>query len=324
MKIKKSLLLLAGLVSTHAFADQLQSPAIDGNARTQEVLDLGVKLAANGDNLKSDSLNAVANESTGIAKSFLEKYFPTVEVQLGLGDPSKPTTGILVVSPLSDPKDVKNTLFTQGSIYHHDNRTTLNLGLGYRRLELDDKLLLGVNGFYDHEFPYDHGRTSIGLEARTTVGEVNLNQYWGVSKWKNGASKYEERAMDGTDVELGVPLPYMNWAKIYVRGFVWDGVSGVDHLKGNDLSLRAQLPVVPGLAIEAGHRTYNTLRDEDFLKITYNVASFGKSSGTQPWFSDVAYSLASMEGKRYEKVRRENIIVKARRSSGGVVIARGD
>jgi len=28
-------------------------------------------------------------------------------VQLGLGDPSKPTTGILVVSPLSDPKDVK-------------------------------------------------------------------------------------------------------------------------------------------------------------------------------------------------------------------------
>ena len=38
----------------------------------------------------------------------------------------------------------------------------------------DDKLLLGVNTFYDQEFPYRHGRASLGLEARTTVGEVTL------------------------------------------------------------------------------------------------------------------------------------------------------
>jgi adhesin/invasin len=37
--------------------------------------------------------------------------------------------------------------------------------------------MLGVNAFYDHEFPYDHGRYSIGLEARSTVGEVNANMY---------------------------------------------------------------------------------------------------------------------------------------------------
>jgi hypothetical protein len=28
------------------------------------------------------------------------------------------------------------------------------------------------------------------------------------------------------------------------------------------------------------------------------------------WFSDTAYKLESMEDRRYEKVRRENIIVK--------------
>lgn len=325
MPFKKPLLIMACLLSSSAIAAQPQATGFEDATKSQELADLGIKLAdANGDSLLADSLNAVASESAGVAKSFLEKYFPTVEVQLGIGDPSKPTAGVLVLSPLSDPSDVKNTIFTQGSIYHYDKRTTLNLGLGYRRLELDNKLLLGVNGFYDHEFPYDHGRTSIGLEARTTVGEVNFNQYWGVSKWKDGASDYEERAMGGTDLEVGVPLPYMNWAKVYARWFIWDGVSGVDHIKGNDLSVRAQVPVIPGLAIEAGHRTYNTLKDQDFLKVTYNVMEFNSKKPRQPWFSETAYQLASMEDRRYEKVRRENIIVKARRATGGVVIARGD
>jgi adhesin/invasin len=233
-----------------------------------------------------------------------------------MGDPNQPTAGVLVVSPLSDPKDIKNTLFTQGSVYHFDDRTTVNLGLGYRRLEWDNKILLGVNGFYDHEFPYDHGRTSLGLEARTSVGEVNFNQYWGVTGWKAANTGYEERALGGTDLELGVPLPYMNWAKVYGRGFIWNSVDGVSNLKGNDISLRAQVPVLPGLAIEAGHRNYNNLKDEDFLRITYNVMNFNAAKPTQPWFSETAYKLASMEDRRYEKVRRENLIIKQKKSNG--------
>jgi adhesin/invasin len=235
-----------------------------------------------------------------------------------MGDPSQPNAGLLVVAPLSDPKDIKNTLFTQASVYYLDNRTTVNLGLGYRRLEWNNKLLLGVNGFYDHEFPYDHGRTSIGLEARTSVGEVNFNQYWGVSGWKMGRNSLEERALGGTDLEVGVPLPYMNWAKIYARGFVWDSVDGAKNIVGNDLSLRAQVPILPGLAIEAGHRTFNTLKDEDFLRITYNVMDFNATKPTQPWFNESAYALGSMEDRRYDKVRRENLIVKQTRSKFSV------
>ncbi len=284
-----------------------------------ELLSIGTTLAK-GDiaGLEQKAINAAAGQLQSATQSYLQKLFPTVELWLGMGDPSQPNAGLLVVAPLSDPKDIKNTLFTQASVYYLDNRTTVNLGLGYRRLEWNNKLLLGVNGFYDHEFPYDHGRTSIGLEARTTVGEVNFNQYWGVSGWKMGRNSLEERALGGTDLEVGVPLPYMNWAKVYARGFVWDSVDGAKNIVGNDLSLRAQVPILPGLAIEAGHRTFNTLKDEDFLRITYNVMDFNATKPTQPWFNESAYALGSMEDRRYDKVRRENLIVKQTRSKFSV------
>lgn len=311
--MKYFLFALFALVANSAISAEQQSI----NDSDSKLISLGTKLATSDiDSLKSQGINLLSNEAASKGKSYLEKYFPTVELSLGLGDPSKPTAGVLVVAPLSDPKDVKNTFFTQGSVYHFDNRTTVNLGLGYRRLEWDNKLLLGVNGFYDHEFPYDHGRTSLGLEARTTVGEINFNQYWGVTGWRTAKNNYEERALGGTDLEVGVPLPYMNWAKVYVRGFIWDSVDGVKDLKGNDLSFRAQVPILPGLAIEAGHRTYTTINDEDFMRITYNVMDINAVKPTKPWFSENAYQLSSMEDRRYEKVRRENIIVKQKRVNG--------
>ena len=273
--------------------------------------------------LESEAKNTINNESVGITKSFLEKYFPTVEVQLDMFDYRKATSGILIVAPLSDPNDVKNTFFTQDSVYHKDDRTTVNLGLGYRRLEMDNKLMLGVNGFYDYEFPYGNRRTSIGLEARTTVGEVNFNQYWGASGWVNAANGLQERSLGGTDIEVGVPLPYMNWAKVYGRGFIWYGVDGASDLKGTDLSLRAAVPILPGLAIEGGRRTYtDSTPDENFLRISYNLTDMTKTKSSQPWFSEKAYSLDSMESRRYDKVRRENLIVKQVKENTLTVITR--
>jgi adhesin/invasin len=257
-----------------SFADTTIPSASD--LKTQQLLQLGSTFATTGtDGIKMAAENYVTrelnNEAIGVTKSFLQKYFPTVELQLDMFDHRKTTSGILIVAPLSDPKDIKNTFFTQDSIYHKDGRTTVNLGLGYRRLEMDNKLMLGINAFYDHEFPYSNSRTSIGLEARTTVGEVNFNQYWGMSGWKNAANSLQEKSLGGTDLELGVPLPYMNWAKAFGRGFIWYGVDGANDLKGTDVSVRAQVPILPGLAIEGGRRTYaGSTPDENFLRISYN------------------------------------------------------
>ena len=236
-------------------------------------------------------------------------------------DTKKTTSGILIVAPLSDPSDVKNTFFTQDSVYHNDNRTTVNLGLGYRRLEMDNKLLLGVNAFYDHEFPYDHGRTSFGLEARTTIGEVNFNQYFGASGWRAGKDNISEASLGGTDLELGLPLPYMNWAKLYGRGFIWYGKEGAADLKGGDISLRAQVPGIPGLSVEGGRRLFSTAGydDQSFLRVNLNITDLYALKTTQPLFSEKAYSFDSMESQRYSKVRRENLILKQTKGILGII-----
>jgi adhesin/invasin len=268
------------------------------------------------DKTKQDALNNASSLAVTKTKSYLETLFPTVEVSLGLGDPGKPTGGVLVVSPLSNPKDIYNTTFAQGSVFLNDNRQTVNIGLGHRILELDKKLLLGINAFYDHEFPYDHQRTSVGFEARSSIGEINANKYWALTKWRSGRNGSDERALDGQDIEAAVPLPYINWAKASVRHFKWDAYDNLSDLKGNDYSLRAEIPILPGLSIEAGRRDYKNKSDENFVRLTWSPKAPADTLKTPQLVSNEAYTLTSMEDRRYEKVRRENLIVKQKR--GGV------
>jgi len=267
------------------------------------------------DKLKSVAKEKLKNEAVGIASSYLEKYFDVFELSIDSPDDLS-SASILVVKGLSDPDDIKNTWFTQGSVFVNAGRATLNLGLGYRRLMADDKLLLGVNTFYDQEYPYRHGRASLGLEARTTVGEVNFNRYWATTSWQAGDNDLDEHALGGVDLEVGIPLPYMNWATFYARTFKWHSeVRGEKDSIGNDLSFRAEVPVIPGLAIEAGHRQYSSNESSDnFMKFEYDlIQAFKKEKA--PLFTSYAYKMASMEDRRFKKVRRENKIYKQFKSS---------
>ena len=182
--------------------------------------------------------------------------------------------------------------------------------------------MLGVNAFYDHEFPYDHGRYSIGLEARTTVGEVNANVYQATTKWKTGKHGQQERALDGWDIEAGLPLPYMNWATVFVKRYEWSGEDGAKDIKGNDAQLRAYVPILPGLEIQAGRTFKDDEKDSNYFTAIFNVTDAFSNKLKQPiqWFNDTAYKLESMEDRRYEKVRRSNIIVK--QIGGGAFIAK--
>ena len=317
MKLK--LILFIFLLSSNGLLAQIKNDekTIDGiekilgNTSAQAIID----------KTKQDAINQATSLATTKTKSYLDTLFPTVEVSLskGLNDDHL-VGGILVVSPLSDPKNVLNTTFTQGSIFLHDDRKTVNLGLGHRVLEFDKKLLLGANAFYDHEFPYDHQRTSIGLEARSSVGEINANKYWALTKWKK-AGISDERALDGQDIEAAIPLPYVNWAKASVRHFKWEGVDGASDLKGNDYSLRAEVPIFRGLSIEAGVRDFDNKKDEHFVRLTYSPKAPVDTLKTPQLVSNEAYTLSSMEDRRYEKVRRENLIVKQKRRAGVNLVA---
>ena len=265
--------------------------------------------------VKAAAKKAVKDEAVGIASSYLEKYFDVFELSIDSPDDLS-SASILVVKGLSDPDDIKNTWFTQGSVFVNAGRATLNLGLGYRHLAEGDKLLLGVNTFYDQEYPYRHGRASLGLEARTTVGEINFNRYWATTGWQAGQNDLDEHALGGLDLEIGIPLPYMNWATFYARAFKWHSViKGEKDSIGSDLSFRAEVPVIPGLAIEAGHRQYSSEEaSNNFVKFEYDLIQAFKKKKT-PLFTSYAYKMSSMADQRLKKVRRENKIYKQMKSS---------
>ena len=263
---------------------------------------------SNADDLKdkltgkfTSNLNQYLNENLG-------EMFPTAEVGLTSGKTQKVKGHILVVKPLSDINDKENTLFTQGSIYFSDgNRETLNLGIGKRKLLNNDTLMLGANLFYDHELDYDHQRASLGIEAISSVASLRANQYYGLSGWETGVGGTQEKALYGNDIELGAPLPYLPWTNFYLRSFNWEGASGAADLKGDEMSLEAKLPF--GLNVEVGKRSNNgNTKDRKFLNLTWTCCN--KKDEPNFGISDKAYNLTSVADQRFQKVRRQNLIVK--------------
>jgi hypothetical protein len=77
-------------------------------------------------------------------------------------------------------------------------------------------------------------------------------------------------------------------------------------------TLRAYVPIIPGLEIQAGRTFKDDDKDSNYFTASYNITEAFSNKPKQPiqWFNDTAYKLESMEDRRYEKVRRENIIVK--------------
>jgi adhesin/invasin len=291
MLTNKSAALFAGaLVATTSFAASAENHAKD----------MAVKAVS----------SAVSEKSEGLVSTF----FARTELELKLEDLSKPEGSLLTVQPLYESDDLRNTVFTQGSLFVHDGgkRYTANLGLGLRHLSASEGVLFGLNTFYDREFPYDHGRTSFGLEVRSTAFEFNSNIYKGRTGFKAGRDGAIEKALGGHDVEVGAQVPYLPWAKVFAKKFQWDKAEAVyDDLKGEVYSLRLDAPMIDGLVIEAGRTSFDTRQDTDFVKLSYKLNFGQKTSEPNPLIVDnVAFRFGSMKDHRLDKVRRTNIIVK--------------
>ena len=263
----------------------------------------------------ADITNKFVNNFSSYLNNTLSEMFPTAEVSLSSGSTNEVTGSILVVKPLSDINDNENILFTQGSLFLSDNsRETLNLGIGKRKLLNNDTLLIGANLFYDHELDYDHQRASVGIEAISSVGSLRLNQYYGLSNKKKGLNDVNEEALDGQDIEVGAPLPYLPWTNFSYRSFEWKGVDGTEDQEGDEISLEAKFS---GFNIEVGKRSNDgSTEDNEFLKLTWTCCNKNQEEIS---ISDTAYNLTSVVDQKFAKVKRQNLIVKQKEMSLTVI-----
>ena len=237
-------------------------------------------------------------------ESFLEENFENTDFSIKKIETIKPEVGIQTFKIFAE--DSSDLSFFQGSLFLHDSdRETFNIGLGQRYLSNDESILFGLNAFYDYEFDYEHQRFSIGAEIKSSILDLNYNQYFAQSSSKKGKNGKDEEAIDGYDVEIGAHLPYIPSMKAYLKAFDFE-VPGGNDFQGLEFSTLFKVPN-SGLSFEIGHTDYDNHNDQSFINLRYSNSI--KNPGTS-LFSSEAFERISMKDRMYEKVRRENIIKK--------------
>ena len=237
-------------------------------------------------------------------ESFLEENFENTDFSIKKIETIKPEIGIQTFKIFSE--DSSDLSFFQGSLFLHDSdRETFNIGLGQRYLSNDESILFGLNAFYDYEFDYEHQRFSIGAEIKSSILDLNYNQYFAQSSSKKGKNGKDEEAIDGYDVEIGAHLPYIPSMKAYLKAFDFE-VPGGNDFQGLEFSTLFKVPN-SGFSFEIGHTDYDNHNDQSFINLRYSNSI--KNPGTS-LLSSEAFERISMKDRIYEKVRRENIIKK--------------
>jgi len=245
--------------------------------------------------------------STGIG-ALLSPNFNTVEVSTNLkeGDSS---VDIGVLRAYGD--NPNSFIFNQINLNRFDKRTTLNLGLGYRRLNADETWMTGVNAFYDHEFPNDHKRNGVGFELISSIFEARVNSYNGTTGYIKDKSGTDSKALDGRDMGFKVALPYFPGMMFGMNAVQWDGIDGMKDKKSRKYTLGGYLS--DNVSVSYEHHDYKLAATKDTNTINLNYTwGFGVEN-TKPKLFELAssaYELKKLGDQRYDLVKRENRIVK--------------
>jgi adhesin/invasin len=310
-------------VSPMNFGGNTSAPTgtVSGNPLADKLAQLAQSSTTGGggnvmDGIKGQASSAISAQGQDVLNNLFSTQRGTTEIGGATMQNGMPLSNILLVRPIYESEDKIHTTFTQMSVFSQGNRTTGNLGLGYRQLVADKKVLLGTNAFYDYEFPYGNQRASVGGEIRTSVGELNLNYYMGTSGWVNAANGMQEKSLGGYNAELAVALPYMPTTMLRANTFSWTGTVGIPNTNGMQYSITG--PIWYGLNLDVGRVNYNNsaLPNSNYAKLMWIFGGDLSPNQKQFRFSENAYELKSMEDRRYEKVRRENLIVKAQQNAG--------
>ena len=273
--------------------------------------------------VKNSALNHAFSYGDSAVESWAKENLTSlrlIEIETRTSESLKPTFRAITLFELTGNE--YNKILSQISYSTFNDRETLNTGLVYRNLNEDMTRIYGINIFYDHEFNSGHTRTGLGFEMKSSVFDVNINLYEAMSEIHhvNGAP---EVAAGGYDAEIGALLPYLPWAKVYYKKYQWNNETlNIRH--GEMFSL--YMEPTSRLSIETGIQDdSNTNNHNGFIKLNYILCCNERKMGPNIFtVSKNAYTFGRVNKERmYEKVRRENNIVKVRGGGGFAITASG-
>ena len=218
----------------------------------------------------------------------------------------KPLYSVETVQPLGHYDDrSRDVWFTQQRISRaSDIGTTLNVGVGYRRISKDDRRLYGAHLFYDHRFLRHHDRLSGGLEYMSGESEFRLNWYGSASDERVLDANLHtlERVANGYTLEYGKTFKNARWARVYVEGYHWNQERQADK---NGLRVGSELQLTPRVSVDMGYNKPEHNSGGAYGKITFRLAG-----SPVAWYGGKhsVEGAMSVRSKMLSLVRRHNTI----------------
>lgn len=218
----------------------------------------------------------------------------------------KPLYSVETIQPLGhyDEKS-RDVWFTQQRISRaSDIGTTLNVGVGYRRISKDDRRLYGAHLFYDHRFLRHHDRLSGGLEYMSGESEFRFNWYGSASDERVLDVNLHtlERVANGYTLEYGKTFKNARWARVYVEGYHWNQERQADK---NGLRVGSELQLTPRVSVDMGYNKPEHNSGGAYGKITFRLAG-----SPVAWYGGKhsVEGAMSVRSKMLSLVRRHNTI----------------
>ena len=218
----------------------------------------------------------------------------------------KPLYSVETVQPLGHYDDrSRDVWFTQQRISRaSDIGTTLNVGVGYRRISKDDRRLYGAHLFYDHRFLRHHDRLSGGLEYMSGESEFRFNWYGSASDERVLDANLHtlERVANGYTLEYGKTFKNARWARVYVEGYHWNQERQADK---NGLRVGSELQLTPRVSVDMGYNKPEHNSGGAYGKITFRLAG-----SPVAWYGGKhsVEGAMSVRSKMLSLVRRHNTI----------------
>ena len=218
----------------------------------------------------------------------------------------KPLYSAETIQPLGHYDNTsRDVWFTQQRISRaSDTGTTINVGVGYRRISKDDRRLYGAHLFYDHRFLNRHNRLSAGLEYMSGESEFRFNWYGSSSDERVLDANLHtlERVSNGYTLEYGKTFKNARWARVYVEGYHWNQERQADK---NGLRVGSELQLTPRVSVDMGYNKPEHSSGGVYGKITFRLAG-----APMAWYGGKhrLEESATVRDKMLNLVRRTNTI----------------
>ncbi|MEG0431906.1 MAG: inverse autotransporter beta domain-containing protein, partial [Morganella sp. (in: enterobacteria)] len=224
----------------------------------------------------------------------------------------------LLVPLIDNPNSL---LFSQIGLRANEERTTTNLGLGYRQYE--DGWMWGVNSFYDYDITGSNSRVGVGGELWADYLKFAANGYFRVTDWHQSTlhemRDYDERPANGFDIRAEGYLPdypqlgaFAKYEQYFGDGISLAGTTSSGELKNNPSVSTVGLSYTPfPLLTFKGETSRGDSNDSKVgMELSYR---FGMPLSQQLDTGNVDL-MRNLAGNRYDFVDRNyNIVMQYRK-----------